>query len=195
MLNTKWTVQCEAEESDFFKTDAEVPQGDSSSTNEFTLYLLRELCKENDGHMCKKFMIITSSELSSIPKHDHSKDIDKHFDIHQEYALYISAITTDKNKICYIKKTVGSELETWNFKVNKRTTEKYEIKSNGNESWNKCKLLGSQLEMDKDISWTWRKSLAIALTSKLKYIFYYQKLPVGTKTGVFNWHVASKFFM
>lgn len=81
MLNTQWTVQCETGESDFFKTDAGVPQGDGLSANEFTLYFLRELYKEND-HMCKKFMIITSSELLSISKQDHGKDIDKHFDIY-----------------------------------------------------------------------------------------------------------------
>ena len=63
--------------------------------------------------------------------------------------------------------------------MNKRTTEEYEIKWNGNESWKECKLLGSQLSMDKDISWTWRKSLAIALINKWNYIFYYRKLPIA----------------
>ena len=78
MLNTQWTVQCETEESDFFKINTGVPQGDSLSANEFTLYFLRELYEEDNDHMCNKFMIITSSELSSISKHDHDKDIDKH---------------------------------------------------------------------------------------------------------------------
>ena len=64
---------------------------------QFTLHLPRTLNKKNNGHIYKKSTITTSSELSSISKLNHRKDIDKHFDIYQEYADDISAITTDKN--------------------------------------------------------------------------------------------------
>ena len=66
------------------------------------LYLARALYKENNDHICKK----STTELSSITKHNHRKDLDKHFGIYQEYADHISAITGDKNKIDHIKKTV-----------------------------------------------------------------------------------------
>ena len=36
MLNTELTVRRETEESDFFKIDTGVPQGDGLSANEFT---------------------------------------------------------------------------------------------------------------------------------------------------------------
>ena len=42
-------------------------------------------------------MITTSSKLSSLSKHDHRNDRDKHFAIYQEYADDISATTSDKN--------------------------------------------------------------------------------------------------
>ena len=38
-----------------------------------------------------------SSELSSISRVNHRKDIDKNFGTYQEYADDISAITTEKN--------------------------------------------------------------------------------------------------
>ena len=38
MLNTELTVRCETEQSDFFKTDKAVLQGDRVSANGFTLY-------------------------------------------------------------------------------------------------------------------------------------------------------------
>ena len=38
MLNTELTVRCETEQSDFFKTDKAVLQGDRVSANAFTLY-------------------------------------------------------------------------------------------------------------------------------------------------------------
>ena len=97
MLNTEITVQCETEESDFFKTNAGAPQGDGLIVNEFTLYLARVLCKENNDHICKRSKITTSSELSSISKHDHRKDIDEHFAIYQENGDDISSITSDEN--------------------------------------------------------------------------------------------------
>ena len=39
--------------------------------------------QEIDDHICKKSTIITSSELSSMSKHDHRKDIVEHFSIYQ----------------------------------------------------------------------------------------------------------------
>ena len=77
---------------------------------DFTLYLSRALNEENNDHICSKSTIIASSELSSISKHDHRTDIDEHFDIYQEYAVDISAITTDKDTIDHIKKTVQKRI-------------------------------------------------------------------------------------
>ena len=92
------TARCETEESDLFKIDTEVPQGDGLSAIEFTLYLARALYKENNDHVCKKSTITSSSKLSSISKHYHHKDTEEHFATHQEYTD-ISVIASDKNKI------------------------------------------------------------------------------------------------
>ena len=96
MLNAELAIRCEAEESNFFKTDTSVPQRDGLSANEFTIYLVGVLSKENNDHICKKFTITISSKLSPLSKYDHRKDIDEHFAIYQEYSDDMSAITSDK---------------------------------------------------------------------------------------------------
>ena len=97
MFKTELIVRSEIEESDFFKTDTGVSKGDGSSATELTLYLARALYKKNNDHICKKSTIATSSELSSLSKHDYRNDRDQHFAIYQKYAGHISAITSDKN--------------------------------------------------------------------------------------------------
>ena len=164
--------------------DTSVWKGDGLSANEFTLYLVRALYKENNYHICKKSTITTSSELSSGWKHDLRKS-------YQEYANDISFITSDKNKIGHIKKAVLSELESQNLYVNKTETEEYEIKQNGNESGKECKLFGSLLDTDKDISR--RKSLEMASVNNLKYTFCNQKLSVTLILVYLIVYVASIF--
>ena len=51
--------------------------------NEFLLYLMKALYKENNDHIYKKSTIIISSKLSSLSKHDHRKESDEHFVIYQ----------------------------------------------------------------------------------------------------------------
>ena len=77
------------------------------------------------------------------------------FTLYLARALYkenvdISAITSCKNTIDHIKKTVCSELETQNLSVNDTKINKYEIRRNRNESWKEWILLSQ--DMDKDIS-------------------------------------------
>ena len=74
-----------------------------------SLYIIEK--KQNNDHICKKSTIITLSKLSSIPTHDQHRHKKKHFDICQEYADNISAITTDKIKRGHTKKSIWSESE------------------------------------------------------------------------------------
>ena len=74
-----------------------------------SLYIIEK--KQNNDHVCKKSTIITLSKLSSIPTHDQHRYKKKHFDICQEYADNISAITTDKIKRGHTKKSIWSESE------------------------------------------------------------------------------------
>ena len=89
MLNTELTVRCETEQTNFYKTDTGVTQGDGSSANEITSFLARALYKENDDHTCKKSTITTSSELSSISRHDH----------HKERKLHVNETKTEEYEI------------------------------------------------------------------------------------------------
>lgn len=50
------------------------------------------------------------------------------------------------------KKTVRSKLETRNPNVKETKTEQYQIKWNENELWKECKLIGSSLDTNKQIS-------------------------------------------
>ena len=74
-----------------------------------SLYIIEK--KQNNDHICKKSTIITLPKLSSIPTHDQHRHKKKHFDICQEYADNISAITTDKIKCGHTKKSICSESE------------------------------------------------------------------------------------
>ena len=186
MLKTELTIRCGNEESSFFSTDIGVPQGDGLSANEFTLYLSNALYKQEQNDHNKDIF-----RPRFLLEHNYAKYIDQHIRINQEYADDMSIITTDPHTISNIKDKVRPKLEIRNLNINEAKTEEYKIERNGNEDWRNCKLLGSLLDTDKDI--TRRKSLAIASINNLKYIFYNQKLNINIKTRVFNCYVSSVF--
>ena len=47
ILDRELTIRWRNEESEFFKTDIVIPQGDSLNANEFTLYLSNDLYEQN----------------------------------------------------------------------------------------------------------------------------------------------------
>ena len=47
ILDRELTIRRRNEESEFFKTDIVIPQGDSLNANEFTLYLSNDLYEQN----------------------------------------------------------------------------------------------------------------------------------------------------
>ena len=51
MLNIEITVRCGNELSDVFETDTGAPQGDFSSSSEFTFYLAKTLEKDYDQRL------------------------------------------------------------------------------------------------------------------------------------------------
>ena len=81
MLNTESTLQCDTEESNFFKTDTDVPQRVDFSAIDLTWYVLRELWKENNNQICKEPMTTTSSKLPSTSRYNHCQDIDEPCDM------------------------------------------------------------------------------------------------------------------
>ena len=79
-------------------------------------------------------------------------------------------------------------LEKRNLTINETKTEEYAITRNGDDSWKKCRLLGSLLDTQNDIKR--RKSLAITSINKMKNIFY-GKLSISIKLRTFDCYVGS----
>lgn len=59
MFSTKPQIQCGKSMSDIFTTNTGVPQGDGINVNEFTLYLVRALKKEHQGHSYARTHIVS----------------------------------------------------------------------------------------------------------------------------------------
>ena len=77
-----------------------------------------------------------------------------------------------------------------NLTVNETKTEEYTIARQGDESWKKCKLLGSLLSTSHDI--TRRKSLAMSAIENMKSIFN-GKVSLSVKLRAFECYVAAIF--
>ena len=68
-----------------------------------------------------------------------------------EYADDMSHISSDMRNIEYAKKTLPSKLSSWDLIMNEEKTEEFTIKRNGEETWKKCKLLGTLLDNEEDV--------------------------------------------
>ena len=89
------------------------------------------------------------------------------------------------------KKHIPGKLKKRNLNVNIEKTEQYSIRRNGDDTWRKCKYLGSLLDTTEDISR--RKGLAIQASNKLKHILESNRLGMDIKIRVLNAYVASIF--
>ena len=49
------------------------------------------------------------------------------------------------------KKTLQSKLSLWDLIMNEEKTEEFTIKRNGEETWKKCKLLGTLLDTEENV--------------------------------------------
>ena len=78
-----------------------------------------------------------------------------------------------------------------NLMINKDKTEKYEIKKDGDETWRKCKYLGTIFDRSGDIKR--RKRLAREAMDKIKYISRDRRLDIDIKMRAFNAYISSVF--
>ena len=184
MLNVELSVKRGSYNSEYFKTDTDAPQGDCASANEFTFYLAKSLQNKSLNY---------EHDYRNLKEHDYSKQLNKnHITINQEYADDISVITSNPNQIKFLKNTLPSQLATRNLTINTSKTEEHKIsRTNCDNSWKTCKLLGSLLDTENDIKR--RKGLAIDALHKLKYIFNANKLSIATKVKAFNTYIDSIF--
>ena len=105
-----------------------------------------------------------------------------------EYADDMSHISSDMRNIEYAKKTLPSKLSSWDLIMNKEKTEEFTIKKNREETWKKCKLLGTLLDTEEDIKR--RKVPAMNVVNSMKEIFFED---IEVKVRSFNCYVSSVF--
>ena len=195
LLNTELQVRIGKEETEYFKTNTGVPQGDGYSAQEFTFYLARALegqeCNNiNEHNYCQNPPSIIPTLLNPQIVSSETFQSDE-CDIAMEYADDMTEITTDSELIEHIKKTLPDVLLGRGLLINEDKTEQYEIKYRGEETWKDCKLLGTKLDTEKDISR--RKGLAIAALTSLKHILKSKNTSLALKMRVFKCYVNSVF--
>ena len=90
-----------------------------------------------------------------------------------------------------IERVIPEMLEQNNLFVNTTKTEKYEISRISDNSWKKCKLLGSLLDTKEDIRR--RKGLAIDSMKTLENIFNSKYVSEVIRLRIFKAYVESIF--
>ena len=140
-------------------------------------------------------IIKINSEKQPLPHylkdHEYSNYEDPSFTLDQQYADDIGWASTSQHVLDNIEKTTTAKLKQGNLHINQSKTERYHIKKGGDESWKKCKYVGSLLGTTEDIER--RKQLTKTAFLKLKPIFTNKKVGVDTKIRIFNALLASIF--
>ena len=200
LKDVRLKTRCGKTTGEYFKTNIGVPQGDCLSPILFTLYLAKALEEKPNqkvdllqDHNYGKPAINAEEILPDhLKDHTYCSKTDPFFCVDQQYADDISWVANNKCKIDTIKDKIPQKLKERNLKVNQSKTEQYEIKRNGNdESWRKCKYLGTLLDTAEDISR--RKQLSMMAYNKLKFILDSKKTSIQMKIRIFNSFIASIF--
>ena len=152
------------------------------------------------------FIIYLASAIKPLPPHfqqvdskrplwsalDWLVDKDKHnVEVDPKYADDITFVRTDESKMNQIERVIPEMLEQNNLFVNTTKTEKYEISRISDNSWKKCKLLGSLLDTKEDIKR--RKGPAIDSMKTLENIFNSKYVSEVIRLRIFKAYVESIF--
>ncbi len=177
-------------------------QGDCLSAIEFIVYLAQALTPELSITQTDHSYIINPvfHPLPSLPipvlEHsyalapimDHNITHEQRqppFEIDPKYADDISWISTSKDSIDNVKSTVPPLLKDANLTVNETKTEEFTIpqQSPDDPDWRNCKLLGSILDTENDI--TRRKGLLMAHMKSDRKIYQSKRLNIRHKIRYF----------
>ena len=96
--------------------------------------------------------------------------------------------STSKSEIDQTKATVPGQLNVYNLHVNEKKTEEYTVPDTkpirGNDSWRKCKLLGSLLDTKEDIKR--RKMISINTMKENRHVYNSKYLTLSHKIRHFT---------
>ena len=144
----------------------------------------------HDHHYCQQ-NIINHEIPDQIAEHNYAQYTQvKHIHINMEYADDISVISSDNHKALKSERDNTNKLSKKGLSINDTKTERYTINRNDN-SWKKCKLLGSLLDTDEEIKR--RKSLGINAANNLEHLFKNKHLTTATKMKVMDTYVKPIF--
>ena len=111
--------------------------------------------------------------------------------IDQQYADDIGWASTATHVLEDIENKVTIQLDKRNLKINQSKTEKYKITRNGDDSWKKCKYVGSLLGTEEDIE---RRKLQTNIAyCTLKQIFNSKQISESVKIRIFKALLESIF--
>ncbi len=194
LKDVKIVIRVGKHKGDEIVTNIGVPQGDCLSPILFTLHLasaLDDRGTDRYDHTYNKPNINAKDLLPESPKdHTYSTLIDNALLIDQQYADDTGWIGINaKHKTDKITREIPQKLKRNNLFVNESKTEEYQIKRGGDNSWKKCKYLGSLLDTEQDIKR--RKSLAISTYNKMKNILENRKTSIPTKKRIFKCYIES----
>ena len=158
----------------------------------FTLYLTQALKPPKEDHSYAQTRQIEDHCNKERLHHTYCKiPTETPYANDQQYANHISYVTTRKYIAEQIKNTIPDKLKTRNLNVNKDKTEKYCIKRNGDDSWKKCKYLGSLLGTEEDI--TRHKTLAMSTFKQYEHLLTSNKITISVRMRLFNAYITSIF--
>ena len=153
------------------------------------------------------FILFLAHAVKPIPNAIKEEDYTKHLwstldwiidrDTHKiqidpKYADDISFLRSDESKIKQIERVMPVMLADEGLHVNKSKTERYHISiDNNDESWRRCKYLGSVLDTNEDIKR--RQCLAIDAMKTMEKTFESRYIRENTKIRIFKTYVESVF--
>jgi hypothetical protein len=187
-------VRCGKQLGQKFTTNIGIPQGDCLSPILFTLYLAKAM-KTKDAENDHAYSLSNQPSEKLLPKliQDHNYVVKQSHDvmIDEQFADDISWLSTSKDKLADVKKSVPQKLQLRNLKINSKKTEEYSVRKDGNDEWKNCKYLGSMLGTEKDICR--RKQLSMASFQRYKNTLKSRKLSLTVRIRIFNAYITSIF--
>ena len=190
-----YSIKCGQTTETPFTTNTGVPQGDCLSPLFFILYLAKAMNHEPhlQDHSYSMPKELGIPEPTEIQDHSYSLTKEKIHQISKETLTLSSQyaddcsyvfIANNKHMMEHTKATLPPRLKERQLECNESKTEEHEIKLKGDESWKKCKQLGSLLDTKEDIKR--RKILSQQAIQKLQHIWQDRRTPTNTKIRIFN---------